>query len=267
MPKAPSVISRVVAILDAFSERKSLITIEEISAMLDISTASAYRYMSDLTQAGLLSRTSGSYRLGPKIIELEYLFQSYDPILQAGRDLMEGLAGFTGCNVLLCNVYDQALVNVMHVTGKHPIDVAYKKGQRMPIFRGAQAHILLAYMDIRKLKRLYESAIEDPAVAPDALAIGEDWRAFLKQIRQIRSRGYYVSEDQLQPGVTGIAAPVFGEKQEILSSLVLILRNDNPPSMSQSTLIELVAQGAKQISKRIEELSAGVASALEQAEG
>ncbi|CAM5405679.1 IclR family transcriptional regulator [Eoetvoesiella caeni] len=262
MPKAPSVISRVVAILSAFDECKSLVTIEEISALLNISTASAYRYMSDLTQAGLLSRTSGSYRLGPKVIELEYLFQSYDPILQAGRELMEGLAGFTGCNVSLCNVYDQTLVNVLHVDGKHPIDIPYKKGQPMPLFRGAQAHILLAFMDTRKLKRLYETAIKDPAIAPDALEIGENWQAFSKQIRQIRSRGYYVSHDQLQPGVTGIAAPVFGEKQEVLSSLVLVFSSANPPSMSEATLIELVAQGAKQISKRIEQLSGNAALAI-----
>jgi len=255
MSKSPSVISRVVAILSAFSERTSLLTIEEISKMLDISAASAYRYVSDLTQAGLLSRTSGSYRLGPKIIELEYLFQSYDPILQAGRDLMTGLAGFTGCNVLLCNVYDQTIVNVLQVNGKHPIKIAYSKGKPMPLFRGAQAHIILAYMDNRKLKRLYEASIKDPATAADALAIGSDWRAFSKQIRHIRTQGYYVSHEQLEADIVGIAAPVFGEKQEILGSLVLILNEKNPPTMGEETLIELVVKGASEISKRVEQIA------------
>lgn len=255
MSKSPSVIQRVIAILNAFNKDKALITIEEMSGQLDLSVASTYRYLSELTRAGLLSRTSGSYRLGPKIIELEYLFRSYDPILQASRDLMQGLASFTGCSVLLCNVYDQALVNVMLVDGKEPIEVAYQKGEPMPLFKGAQAINILANMDVRKLKRLYETSIKNPDIAPDIHKIGADWPRFLKRIREIRSQGYYVSHDQIDPGVSGIAAPVFGANHEVISSLVLIYANKNPPSMAESTLIDLVVHGAQQLSNRLETMA------------
>jgi len=255
MAKAPSVISRVIAILNSFSEHKAFVSIEELAELLDISVASAYRYASDLTEAGLLSRASGRYRLGPKIIELEYLIQSYDPVLKAGRELMDGLAEFTGCNVLLCNVYDDTLVNVLHVTGRNPIQITYTKGMRMPLFRGAQAHIVLAYMNRRKLKRLYETALADTTLATDALAIGADWRAFSKQLRDIRIDGYYISENQLDEGVTGIAAPVLGENQEIIGSLVLIVDGNNPSRMANKRLAGLVKESAQEISKRVERIS------------
>src|SRR5690606_27354376 len=146
------VITRVADVLNLFGPNKALITIDEIAAQLEVSTPSAYRYASELSQTGLLSRTSGRYRLGPKIIELEYLIRSYDPIIQAGHSLMTGLAELTGCDVLLCNVYDLHVVNVHHIRGGQPMAITYTKGLPMPLFRGSQAHIVLAHMERRKLK-------------------------------------------------------------------------------------------------------------------
>ncbi len=252
MSASPSVINRVLAILNLFGKHKPLVTIEEISTTLGVSAASAYRYASDLTEAGMLSRTSGRYRLGPKIIELEYLIRSYDPIIQAGHDLMHGLAEMTGCTIMLCNIYDKTIVNVFQVQGKQPVaPLTYTKGLRMPLFLGAQAHIVLAHMNRRKLKRFYEAALEDPASAQSARAIGADWQAFTKALKHIRHQGYYISHDQLDAGVTGIAAPVVSGK-EILGSLVLTLDTDKPAALSEETLVGLVVQTASEISRRME---------------
>lgn len=255
MSSSPSVISRVMAILNLFRASKPLINIEDIATALNISSASAYRYASDLTHAGLLSRTSGRYRLGPKIIELEYLIRSYDPIIQAAHDLMYGLAEMTECDVLLCNVYDETFVNVFHVEGKHRIGLTYTKGLPMPLFRGAQAHIILAHLDRRRLKRLYEASVADPALAQDVRAIGEDWTSFTKELKRVRTQGYYISHGQLDKGVSGIAAPVFGENKEIVGSLVLSMPTHIPTKLSEETLIGLVAQSASEISRRIEQLA------------
>lgn len=251
MSAPASVINRVVTILSLFGTQKPLVSIEEISSALQISAASAYRYASDLSEAGMLSRTSGHYRLGPKIIELEYLIRSYDPVIKAGHDLMHGLAEMTGCGSMLCNIYDKTIVNVFQVEGKHPIALTYTKGLRMPLFRGAQAHVVLAYMNRRKLKRIYEAALEDPAIARYAAAIGPDWQAFTKALKQIRSQGHYVSRGQLDAGVTGIAAPVTAGK-EILGSLVLTMPSNGPSTLSEETLIGLVMQTAGEISKRMD---------------
>jgi DNA-binding IclR family transcriptional regulator len=248
---SPSVISRVLAILNLFRAGRPWISIDDIAAALGVSPASAYRYASELSQGGLLSRTSGRYRLGPKIIELEYLVREYDPIIQAAQDLMNGIAELTGQNVLLCNVYDGAVVNVAHVAGRHSPRLTYTRGLPLPPFRGAQAHIILAHTERRKLRKRYESAAADPALASDVAAIGADWRAFAAQMKEVRARGYYISRNQLDQGVTGIAAPVFGEDGEIVGSLVLSMDAAAPATMSEDTLVGLVVHGANEITRRI----------------
>jgi len=255
MPTAPasSVITRVADVLNMFSPRKALVSIDEIAACLDVSTASAYRYASELSNAGLLSRTSGHYRLGPKIIELEYLIRSYDPIIRAGHSLMTGLAELTGCDVLLCNIYDLHVVNVHHIRGGQPMEITYTKGLPMPIFRGSQAHVVLAHMDRRKLKRIHDQAVLDPELRPDVHAIGETWQEFTRTLKQIRSQGYYISRGELDADVTGIAAPVFGDDKEIVASLVLSRRSSLPSRLSEEALINLVVEAAREISRRIDQ--------------
>ncbi|KRB88923.1 hypothetical protein ASE07_01895 [Noviherbaspirillum sp. Root189] len=242
-------------ILNLFREHKPWITIEDVATALEVSAPSAYRYAGELTQAGLLLRTSGRYRLGPKIIELEYLIRSYDPIIQAAHNLLYGLAELTECDVLLCNVYDQTIVNVFHVPGKHPVNLTYTKGLPMPLFRGSQAHVILAHMERRKLKRIYDAAMADPALAADARAIGSDWAAFSKELKRIRNSGYYISRGELDKDVTGVAAPVFDEKGEIVGSLVLSLNIKASPPISEEMLIGMVIQTANEITKRIEQMA------------
>ena len=77
-----------------------------------------------------------------------------DKIIQAAHKLMHGLAELTECDVLLCNVYDQTVINVFHVPGRQPVKLTYTKGLPMPLFRGSQAHVILAHMDRRKLRRI-----------------------------------------------------------------------------------------------------------------
>src|SRR5919202_6771886 len=110
----PSVLKRTAGILNLFSEERPAITVDEVGEAIGVSPATAYRYVGELCGIGLLSRVSGRYVLGPKIIELEYLIRSYDPVIKAGEEIMTGLANMTGCHVLLCNIYNETIVNVFH---------------------------------------------------------------------------------------------------------------------------------------------------------
>lgn len=217
---------------------------------LGISAASAYRYAADMVEAGLLSRLSGRYRLGMKIIELEYLISTGDPIIGAASGLMAELAQAAGGDVLLCNMYDQTLVNVAHVSAGKPIVLRYSKGLPMPLFRGSQAHVVLAFMERRRLKRLYEAALEDPARRQDALDIGVDWAQFSRKLRKVRKQGHYISRGELDPGITGVAAPVFSDG-EILGSLVIVHDRTGMAGVDEAELVRLAMEAAQCLSDRV----------------
>jgi len=39
--------------------------------------------------------------------------------MRASEDVMRRLAETTGCNVLLCNIYNETIVNVFHAVGRN----------------------------------------------------------------------------------------------------------------------------------------------------
>ena len=63
-----SVLKRVAEILNLFSESSPTISLADVEAVLQVSQATAYRYLHDLHEIGLLSRISGRYAPGPTVM-------------------------------------------------------------------------------------------------------------------------------------------------------------------------------------------------------
>lgn len=233
--------------MNSFTEETPCITLNDVESLLGVSTPTAYRYVADLCEMGLLSRLSGYYSLGPKALELGYLINRFDPILAASKTFMGDLCDKSGCHVLFAKVYGQNLVNIYYAKGNNLKDLNYVPGRRMPWFRGSQARSTLAFLDRRKLRRIYELNSDDPARD----LIGADWNAFSAELARTRRAGYYISRGELDDDITGVAAPVFNDNSEVLGSLVLAFPSASPPWVGEELIAQVVIDHARQITEGI----------------
>ncbi len=88
-----SSIAKLLSILELFSEARPFLSAEQVAAELDCSIPSAYRYLRELVESGILVRfAGGEYGLGPRIIKLDYHLRVSDPLLRAGQPIMKELA-------------------------------------------------------------------------------------------------------------------------------------------------------------------------------
>lgn len=242
----PSVLARLGVLLGIFGLNRPYLTVSDVAGLLKASDATAYRYLGELCQIGLLARHAHRYSLGPKVIELEYIMRQFDPVLGKEEETFRTLARSSSCHVLFCNYYGDTIVNVHHEKAEEPLNLTFTKGRSMPLFRGSQARILLANMERRRLKRLFETHIGDE----DLLRIGRDWKAFSAEMRKVRNDGYYISRGELDPTTTGIAVPVF-EEERILGSLVLAFSSLRPPVLPETVLIAMARATADAMTERI----------------
>ncbi len=95
---------KVMQVLDLFTEARSTLSAEEIAAQLGIPRTTAFRYVGELTEAGLLKNLAGQYSLGLRIIQLDYMIRRSDPLLFAGRECMVTLARSASCSTLLSSI-------------------------------------------------------------------------------------------------------------------------------------------------------------------
>lgn len=209
---------KVLQVLDLFSEQRTTLRAEEIADLLGLSRPTAFRYARQLCAAGLLSKLSGQYSLGARIIQLDYRIRRSDPLLIASREKMRKLADRTSCTIVLSSLYNDDIINVHHETGRYDAKISLGRGLVMPRFRGAAAKAIVAHLPPARLRRLYQQY----ANHPNALEIAPDWTGFQRYFRAIRQRGYYVSHGEVDIGITGVAAPIFNADRTVIGALTLV---------------------------------------------
>ena len=209
-----SSLNRMLAVLDLFSGDKRAWTAEDMAEKLDYTLATVYRYVRELSEAGLLRGDSGAtFVLGPRIIELDYQLRVGDPLIGAARAPMGKLAAATGCDVVLATEYAGHIVTIHHEIGSEPISASYSRGRRMPLFRGATSLGLVSALPRQRLRKLHE-AEEDTA---------PDWDELLERIKKIRRDGYAVTVGELDPDLVGIAIPLVSSEHRVVASLGFIM--------------------------------------------
>lgn len=246
-PIAPTVLGRFGAIISLFSEDTPRITLEDVQQHLGISGATAYRYLSTLSELGILSRLSGQYTIGPKVLELNHLMRTFDPMLLASTQLIQDMAAQLHCHVLLSRIFGVSITQIYYAKGENLSDLNFIPGRRMPMFRGSQARIILATLERRKLRRIYDAH----GGHADRDKIGKDWKSFSKALMRNRRDGFYISRSELDIDTVGIAAPIFDPAGDVLGSLTVAYRLDSPPTRTEAELVDIIVTGARQLSEKI----------------
>jgi DNA-binding IclR family transcriptional regulator len=247
--RADSSGDRLLAVLALFTVEQPEWTVEAAADRLGVSPTTSYRYFQRLTKAGLISPVSGaSYTLGPAIIAMDRQIQVTDPMLIAARQVMVDLIEYAaeGSVILLCRLFHDRVMCVHQVMGRGPQSpVSYERGRLMPLFRGATARIILAYLPTRTLKGLFARGAEEIAAA----GLGRDWAEFRAHLAKMRRDGFCVSRSELDPGRVGVAAPIFDEDHAVLGSLSFVLPDERADETLIGRITPLTVAGAREIER------------------
>lgn len=240
---------RLLSVLGLFTVEQPQWTVDDAARQLGVSGPTAYRYFKRLTGAGLISPVSGaSYTLGPAIIQMDRQIQVSDPMLRAARNVMRDLiprAG-DGSALLLCRLFHDRVMCVHQVLGRGPQSpVSYERGRLMPLFRGATARIILAYLPARTLKSLFEQNSAEIAEA----GFGTSWDEFKSLLAGLRSAGVAISHGEIDAGRVGIGAPLFDRDRNVLGSLSFALAAGRADSALITRLTPLLTSGAREIER------------------
>jgi DNA-binding IclR family transcriptional regulator len=81
------------------------------------------------------------------------------------------------------------------------------------MFRGAASKVILAHLPPRQLKRVFERHAKAHGAG--------NWNTLKDNLRAIRRTGLCVSHGELDPGTTGVAAPLFSPRGQVVGSLAV----------------------------------------------
>jgi len=246
--KADSSLSRMLSVLDLFSEQQLQWSTEAISEALQVSVPTSYRYVKMLTDAGLLQRTGDArYTLGPRIIVLDHYIRQADPVLKNGIPFMKELVAQTGLDCVISALHGQQLLDTYRELGQAPASLSYGRGRPRPLFKGAAPKVILAGLKPTALHKLLDSHTDEVAAA----GLPTDWPSFRRYYSQIRKAGHYLSHGELEANLAALAAPLHHADGSVAGALSVVTSVQRMAVIDVSKLAQLVMRAAKDISARM----------------
>jgi len=243
---------KLLATLALFTTEEPEWTVEDAASRLDLSVSTTYRYFRSLNDAGLIvAPATGRYVLGPAIVQLDRQVRLRDPLIKAARPIMRELA--ERCAVpamfLLCRLYRNQVMCVHQEQGGTLLDsdVAYERGRLLTLHRGAASKIILAGLPARFVRGYQGRNREDMA----AVGFGPDWEEVKRSLRQLRSAGISVTYGELDPGMLGIAAPLFDPAGNVMGSLGKVVEDNAETTQALPQLKDDIREAAERITRAI----------------
>jgi DNA-binding IclR family transcriptional regulator len=199
-------VARALAILDAFTAERTVLTLSELSALLGLNKATAYRLANALAARGMLWRDqrTRTYTLGPHILSLADLATRRRDLTSVCMPHMLRLAAETGETVGLHIRLGKARLCISQIESRHELSAKLDIGKPLPLYCGAGSKALIADMPEDEIDDLIAETGLKP-LGPGSIV---DPREFKRALKSVRTLGYATScEERTQGGIT-IAAPI-----------------------------------------------------------
>ncbi|WP_338560542.1 IclR family transcriptional regulator [Acinetobacter sp. KS-LM10] len=231
---------------------RTFIDVETVKKELGLSTASAYRYLSDFESIGLLEKkTPSNYVLGSLIIELDRNIRENDPLIKSAENLMMEISNlYKDSVVVLSRLYGEDKVLCVHQVkgGDCDFNISYERGKTMDIFKGATSKSILAWLNDDKIWEIYNKH------SMEILKITEhkSYDSFYKYLREIRKNKVCITYSELDIGVYGIASPIFF-KNKLMGSFSIVVPEKSIDNLKK--ISDKIHRTSLQISGKIENLN------------
>lgn len=177
----------------------------ELARRLGVDKSQASRTLRALADHGLAERDAASraYRLGPRLFAYAALV-SERRLLRAAPPLLERLVNVLGERAHLSVLDGSAVLTLLSHSPPHAIQAAGWAGRTVPAYCTAAGRALLLDHDAAALAALFDG-IEFVPRGPDTVA---DLAELGARVRAAAEHGYAAADEELEPGLAAVAAPV-----------------------------------------------------------
>ncbi len=215
-PSGVQSVERALTILDILA-RAGEEGVTAIAAEIGVHKSTAFRLVSALENAGLVEQAGdrGKYRLGMGILRLAGATTARLDVVQEARPVCRRLATTTGETVNIAVLSGNSALYVDQVAGASSLQAHNWVGQHIPLHATSNGKVLLSELSPGELNETLGTL----AAYTDATITTK--KQLRREIDEVRGAGYAVAIDELEVGLTAVAAPIRNAHGDIVASLSL----------------------------------------------
>lgn len=175
------------------------------------------KILATLRDSGFLRQNpkTREYSVGLLSVALAGGYINSSRLAREGIALMRELVDTSGQTAVLSVLHDKEIMYLAAVEGPLFIDVGWRVGTWMPFHATAVGKVLVAYLDEAELDAMIASH-GLPRLTPQTICDPDTFRAHLSKIRDT---GIGETKSEGTRGLGAMAAPVFGEGENVIAAL------------------------------------------------
>ena len=224
MAKAPSFdqspdfvqsLARGLQVLRAFDHALPQASLSEIADRTGLARAVVRRNLLTLQHLGYVTARGRQFLLTPRVLELGFSYLSSLGLGSLAQQPMQLLADHVGESCSLSVLDGGDVVYVQRIPVRKVMSIALGIGARLPAFAASMGRVMLADLNATALAawlREHKLRAFTPATLHTATALKAE-------LARVRTQGYALVAQELEPGLCSIAVPIRAGNGRVVAGL------------------------------------------------
>jgi IclR family pca regulon transcriptional regulator len=215
-------IARGLDVIRAFRPGQPVMSLASVAAASSLPRPTARRILLTLEQLGYVRQAGGQqpyspggYELTPRVLDLGMSYVLSRGLWEIARPHMEALVARTGESTSIAQLDGSDIVYVARVAVPKIVTLSVTIGTRFPAMQTSLGKVLLAALPPAEAERVLAEPSRSgitPRWHPDAAG-----RA--AALREVRARGWALTDEQLAPGIRSVAVPLRDGDGQVIAAL------------------------------------------------
>jgi len=209
-------IARGLDVIRAFGPGQPVMSLAGVAGASDLPRPTARRILLTLEQLGYARQVgAGGYELTPRVLDLGMSYVLSRGLWEVARPHMEALVARTRESSSIAQLDGSDIVYVARVAVPKIVTLAVTIGTRFPAMQTSLGKVLLAALPLTEAEQVLAEPSRSgitPRWQPDATE-----RA--AALREVRARGWALTDEQLAPGIRSVAVPLRDGDGRVIAAL------------------------------------------------
>jgi IclR family transcriptional regulator, pca regulon regulatory protein len=238
-------LARGLDVIRAFQPRQPVMSLAAVAAAAGLARPTARRMLLTLSDLGYVRAVDGGFELTPRVLDLGMSYVLSKGLWEIARPHMEALVAQTHESSSIAQLDGSDILYVARVAVPKIIALAVTIGTRFPAMQTSLGKVMLA--------ALPPDEAEQVLAEPSRSGIAARWQPAAAEraaeLRDVRARGWALTDEQLALGIRSVAAPLRDGSGRVIAAMnVTVHAAETPVGVLTGEYLPLLLRTAGAIS-------------------
>ncbi len=210
-PTGTQAVDRAARLVTEVVHAADSVTFTELAAATGLAKSTTSRLLDALERGGLVRRTAdGRFSPGEVFVRYAWRGGAEAGLTEVARPFLDRLGELTGETVNLGVAHDGMVEQIAQVDSRYLIGGTNWLGRPVPLHCAALGKVLLAYGAAELPPGRLEARTQRTITSRAALE---------EELERVRRNGYAITDEELEPGLVAVAAPVLRDGAVVVAAL------------------------------------------------